>query len=56
MPKVTIYTKDRDDETWEWARHHADEDGLSLSYIVGRALREYRERVEARITESAAER
>lgn len=44
---VTLYTRPRDEEHWEWARAHADDVGRSLSAIVSEALRDYRRKIEA---------
>lgn len=56
MPKVTLYSKPRDEETWEWAREHAGHTSVSLSHLVWKALTEYRTRIEAAAAKAAAER
>lgn len=56
MARVNIYTREADDEVWEWARWQAGEDRHSLARIVADALRAYRAEREKTTAAAEAER
>lgn len=56
MSRVTIYTRDADDEEWAWARWLAKQERHSLARVVADALRAYRAVKEAETAKEEVER